>query len=256
LVVIGLLITHLTASGRSEAKIASNMLANAQAAAAADGGIAEAIFHLGQADRRVRWGADGAAHTVKIGSALVSVRSWDESGRVNPNLASNALMNALFQAIGVEAFHAERLAEAIGSWHDLVRQSRPGGVGAADYAAAGLDYGPPGTLIEKIDELGRVLGMTPDLLKAVRPYLSLWNQSELPLLAVADPVVVQAVAQLAKTSRNTAPQPVVSSRLTVSIEATGKVSSGASFTRLAVVRIGPDLEKGYQILAWDTVLGD
>jgi hypothetical protein len=42
----------------------------------------------------------------------------------------------------------------------------------------------------------------------------------------------------------------------VRIVAIGKVPSGASFTRRAVVRVGPGLEKGYQILAWDTEAGE
>lgn len=256
LVVIGLLITHLTAMGRTDVKIAANMISHAQAAAAADGGIAVALFHLSQTDAQARWVADGSPHQVKIGSASVMVRGFDELGKVNPNLASEGLMSALLQATGVEASKADMLATAISSWHDLVRQSKPGGVGANDYAAAGLDYGPPGTEIEKIDELGRVLGMTPAILSALRPHLSLWNRLEIPLRKGADPLVVQAIDQISNKQGNTLLLQPQLQRLTVSIEAISKTSSGASFTRHAVVEVGPGLKNGYQILAWDQGLGD
>jgi general secretion pathway protein K len=251
LVVIGLLISHLTAAGRTEAKIARNMIANAEASAAADGGIAAAIYHLTQSDENVRWQADGAAHTIKIGSITLSVRSWSEAGKINPNLASDALMSALLQATGVDASRAETLALSIGGWHDLVRQSRQGG-GAGDYAAAGLDYGPPGSSIEDIGELHRVLGMTPDNLSKLRPHLSLWIQSESPVETGADPVVARAVELVAKKAGVIVAPMFRPTLLTVSILAEATASSGARFTRHAVVQTGPGLEKGYRILAWDT----
>lgn len=251
LVVIGLLITHLTAMGRTEAKIAANMISNAQARAAADGGVAMALFHLSQTDAQSRWLADGSPHQVQIGSFSVSVRSVDELGKVNPNLASEALMSALLQASGVEASRAAGLALAISCWHDLVRQSKPGGIGPNDYAAAGLDYSPPGSAFEKIDELGRVLGMTQPILSALRPHLSLWNRLDVPLRTAADPVVVQAIDQVSSKRNTTLALPPQSQRLTVSIEAISRASSGASFTRHAVVQVGPGLRNGYQVLAWD-----
>jgi len=250
LVVIGLLITHLTATGRSEAKIAANMISNAEAATAADGGIAEAIFYLSQSDDRLRWATDGRAHAVKIGSAMVSVRCWSESGKINPNLASDALMSALLREMGVPASEAETLAAAIGGWHDLDRQSRPGGGGPSAYSAAGLNYGPPGSPIEKINELSRVLGMTPDLFAALRPHLSLWNQVAVPAAPFADEIVARAVGHVANQVSTGSPQ--MGPSITADIVAIGKASSGASFVRHAVVVIGPEQAKGYRILVWDT----
>jgi general secretion pathway protein K len=247
MVVIGLLIAHLTAAGRTETKIAGNM----EAAAAADGGVAAAIFYLSQTDDRLRWAVDGVVHTIKIGSAAVSVRCWNEAGKINPNRASDALMSALLQETGVPPSRAETLAAAIGGWHDPVRQARPGGGGPGDYSAAGLDYGPPGSPIEDVGELSRVLGMTPNLAAALRPHLSLWNQSEFPVMTYSDVVVRRAVEQMAKTVGMTAQQPVQATSLTVSIVATGRMPSGASFSRRAIVEIGPGLEKGYRTLAWD-----
>jgi Tfp pilus assembly protein PilX len=88
LVLIGLLITHLTAAGRMDTHITANLLSNASAAAAADGAVTAAIYHFLDPDERQRWAADGEDHAVTIGASTVTVRMFDEAGRVNPNLAS------------------------------------------------------------------------------------------------------------------------------------------------------------------------
>lgn len=257
LVVIGLLVTHLAATGRTEAKIAANLIANAEAASAADGGIATAVFHLSHRDPALRWSADGSPHTVRIGSASVIVRSVDESGKVNPNLAPESLMSALLRVTGVDPSQAERLAAAIASWHDLVRQSKPGGVGPNDYADAGLDYAPPGSSIESLDELNRVLGMTPAILAKLRPHLSLWTRLLVPPRNAADPVVAEAIDMARGSFDNTlASPPQPAQWLMVSIVSASHTADGASFTRDAVVQIGPSLKNGYQILAWDQDRGD
>jgi Tfp pilus assembly protein PilX len=46
LVLIGFIVAHLTASGRTEIRIAGNLVANSASQAAADGAIFEAIFNL------------------------------------------------------------------------------------------------------------------------------------------------------------------------------------------------------------------
>jgi general secretion pathway protein K len=58
----------------------------------------------------------------------------------------------------------------------------------AEYQAAGLDYRPPGAPLETLDELGRVLGMTPAILATIRPYLTLYGPPQ-PNPATADPIV-------------------------------------------------------------------
>src|SRR6516162_11260260 len=55
LVLIGFIIAHLTASGRAEIRIASNLVANSEAQAAADGAIFEAIFNLSDPQPDQRW---------------------------------------------------------------------------------------------------------------------------------------------------------------------------------------------------------
>ena len=55
LVLIAFIVAHLTASGRTEMRIAGNLVADAVAEAAADGAIAAAIFNQLEANPDQRW---------------------------------------------------------------------------------------------------------------------------------------------------------------------------------------------------------
>ncbi len=250
LVLIAFLVLHLTASGRTEIRIADNLVDNAVAAAAADGGISEAIFNLANPRPDQRWRLDGAPHSLAIGDSRVTVRLADEAARINPNLASPALMEALLRAVGSDQATAQRLTVAISDWVGTEATAPPQAVLSAQYRAAGLDYGPPGSPLESIGELGKVLGMTPALLAALRPHLTLYGPPE-PNPAAADPVVAAALALIpplagANASLGASPQDV----LTVRIIASARGPGNARVRRAAIVRIGSTLPQGYVVLAW------
>src|SRR5436305_11663961 len=73
LVLIAFIVSHLTASGRTEIRIATNIIANAGSRAAADGAIVQAIFNLSDPDPKRRWPVDGNVHEVVVGNFRVRV---------------------------------------------------------------------------------------------------------------------------------------------------------------------------------------
>jgi general secretion pathway protein K len=243
LVLIAFLVLHLTASGRTEIRIAV-------AAAAADGGISEAIFNQANPRSDQRWLLDGTDHPLKIGNSRVVVRLKDEASRINPNLASPALMEALLRAVGNDSASARRLAAAIADWVGSAPTPRPQEAVFADYRAAGLDYGPPGAPFETLDELGRVLGMSPALLGVLRPHLTLFGPAE-PNRTGADPVVIAAVAMIPQLGQAAPPVSATPSELvTVRISAAALGPGNAKVTRVAIVRVGATLPLGYAVLSW------
>lgn len=250
LVLIAFLVLHLTASGRTEIRIADNLVDNAVAAAAADGGITEAIFNLSNPRPDQRWRLDGAVHSLAIGDSRVTVRLADEAARINPNLASPVLIEALLRVVGSDAGTAQRLAAAIADWVGSAATPQPQAALFAEYRAAGLDYGPPGSPLESLSELGKVLGMTPALLAALRPHLTLYGPPE-PDPTSTDPVVAAALASIpqltgANPSLGARPQDVLTVRITASALGPGN----ARVTRRAIVRVGSTLPQGYVVLAW------
>jgi general secretion pathway protein K len=245
LVLLTLLGTQIVARGHGEAQLAGNLRSAAVAEAAADGAVEEAIFHLLDGSSR-RWAADSAMHLVRFPGATVEVRIEDEAGKINPNVASPALLRALLVRVGAASASAASLAAAIADWRSA--GPTPGALGAkaAQYAAAGRDYGPPGAPFQSLDELGEVLGMTPELLARLRPHLTLFSQSD-PVAAAADAVVAMALRDAGGP-----PKPMAGGRLQVAvITALAQGPDGARFARRAVVRISGDVrERPWKILAW------
>jgi general secretion pathway protein K len=250
LVLTAFLVAHLTATGRTEIRIADNLVRNAASAAAADGAIFEAIFNLSDPNPDQRWPVDGTTRPLAVGNARVTVRVEDEAWRINPSSASPTLLEALLRAVGTDPEGARQLAAAIGEWVGSAPSSRSPEALAAAYRAAGLDYAPPGAPLESLDELGLVLGMTPPVLAAMRPHLTLFGPPE-PNPAGADPVVAAALSLLpqapqAVSTRN----PTTPDLLTVRITAVAIGPGNARVTRAAIVRIGATLPGGYSVLAW------
>jgi general secretion pathway protein K len=250
LVLIAFIVARLTASGRTEIRIARNLVGNAVAQAAADGAIFEAVFNLSNPQPDQRWPVDGNARELVIGDEnRVTLRLEDEAWWINPNLASPALLEALLRATGSDPENARRLAIAIGEWVGSAPAPRPPNVLLAEYRAAGLDYGPPGAPLETLDELSRVLGMTPAILAAIRPHLTLFGPPQ-PSPVSADPFVVAALASAATietvVSANQPPPDLLTTRIT----AAASGPNSAQLTRFAIVRFGAALPRGYDILAW------
>ena len=178
------------------------------------------------------------------------MRLEDEAGRINPNWASPALFEALLRVTGSDPDSARRLAAAITEWAGTAPVLAAPSARLAEYRAAGLDYGPPGAPLETLDELARVLGMTPAILAAIRPHLSLFAPPE-PSPARSGPVVAAALAALtsagqAASSGNQMPPDVVTVRITALASGPGN----ARVTRSAIVRFGAMLPRGYVVLAW------
>jgi len=258
MVLLSLIGTRIAAGGRAEAQLAANVRDAAVTQAAADGAVQEAAFHLLDAPPR-RWAADGGKHVLAMpGGVAVEVRVESEEGKVNPNLASAALLVALLHEVGADSRTAGTISDNILLWR--FPWTRPGANDPAltAYRAAGLDYGPAGAPIRSLDELGAVLGMTPALLARLRPYVSVFA-GDAPDPASAGPPVLAAMravlggdAALTGSAiglRNT--RGGVPAVVGVTAAATGP--NGTRFARRAVLRLGQ--ERGAnpaQVLAWDT----
>jgi len=178
------------------------------------------------------------------------VRLEDEASWINPSSAAPPLLEALLRVTGSDPENARRLAAAIGEWVGSAQTARPQEALLAEYRAAGLDYSPPGGPLESLDELGRVLGMTPATLGAIRPHLTLFGPPE-PNLATTDPFVAASLALLSQVSPAAPPaNQVPPDVLTVRITALASGPGNARVIRSAIVRAGATLPRGYAVLAW------
>jgi general secretion pathway protein K len=246
LVLLALIVAELGTSGRMESKIARNLMANAQAEAAADGALHQAIFHLADGSNQA-WQPDGVLRRLAVGPVPVDLRIEDEVGKVNPNLADPALLQALLVVLGADQRLAQTVTQGIVDWRGGNPPDQQAGV-AQRYQAAGLRYQPSFAPFESVDDVGLVLGLPPDLAARLEPHLSV-HQIGVADPARADPVVARALAQLPGATSQATPAVPMAYR-SVMITAVARPVGGL-FTRRAVVRIGPGLPRGYALLTWD-----
>jgi general secretion pathway protein K len=246
LVLLSFVITHIVATGRTEARIASNLVANADAESQADGAVMETIFRLVDASD-AHWPVAAGRYALNLKHAKADVAVLPESGKVNPNVAGADLLAALLLQCGAAQDKAASLAVAIVDWRSPGEQPSPGGAKIRQYRAAGLDHAPPNAPFESLEELQRVIGMTPDLYHCLAPHLSLY-QTAAPDPATSDPLIVEALRSLPQQPR---PGQADKGPRTVSITAEVATDGGGHFRRRAVVRIQPPAGN-YTILAWDS----
>ena len=251
LVLLSFLVTHMVTTGRTGTRIAANLVANAEAEAQADGAIMETIFRLVDGSDG-RWTIDGGPHLLNLRHATATVTIAPESGKVNPNAASIELIAALLVSCGAEPGQASALAAAILEWRETGDRPRLGGAKLPQYRAAGLDYAPPNAPFETLDEMQRVLGMTPELFRRLKPHLSLYQPVD-PDPRLADPIVAAALKSLPVKNRPPDYDGLVTR--TVSITAQVTTDSGGHFLRHAIVRLERPGAGTYAILAWDTDAG-
>lgn len=278
LVLIAAIGTDLLANARMETAIARNIRSTARAEALAQAGVAEAVFN--QIDPAVsgRWKPDGSPHRFRSAEGEFLVRITDENSKVNPNLSSDALLAALFESAGLEQMQARRLGAAIADWVGPQPTPRPLGAKLEQYQAAGKSYGPPNAPIQSLDELQLVLGMTPQIFAAVRPYLTIYSDGQTDP-EYASPVVRRALSLVpasdsdadagAATDQNapnaapsdqpatpaSAPQPSTDApanapESVLDIDVVARLADGGTFVRDVVVKLDPGSTKGYAVLDW------
>jgi general secretion pathway protein K len=271
-VLIAAIGTYLLANARSEAALARNVRTAANAEALADAGVAEAVFNRTDTIAGNRWPLDGEPHMVLLNGGEIAIRLYDETAKINPNRASDALLSALFQALGVDRPRSRRIGAAIADWVGPEAEPRPQGAKLAQYRAAGKSYGPPNAAIESLDDLQLVLGMTPELFALALPYLTIYTDSDEPQQTNAGAIVKRALAIAAREEKisgdaateaspdadvtaPTGPAPANANATktdeqVLDLEVTAHAPDGGIFVRHAVVRIDPGNPRGYAVLDW------
>jgi len=246
---LALLVAGLAASGRGAAEIASNLRGSATAEAAADGGVQQAVFQL----QRGAWQPDGLAHRIDIGRAMVEIAIEDQSGRINPNFSSPAMLAALLAAVGADPAQARDLSRAMVDWRTATTVSLAGGLKRDRYRRANLPYGPPGRPFASVDEIGLVAGMSADLLSRLRPYISVYQTGDARGTENSsfDRDVLQDAAMIGHASPLigfTSPDKIVL------VRAAALLADGTRFVRRAVVRLAAHVkpgERAWQVLDWN-----
>ena len=162
---------------RTDVVIVANSVARAQLEAAADAAVQRGVFEIFKPPQLPgRWAADGVAQTWSYQGIAVEVSMTDESGKIDINTASDALLRGLFLAQGLKEDEAASLTDAILDWRDPDSLKRLRGAEEAEYVAAGYTYKPANAAFQSNEELRLVMGMTPELYEKVAPLITIYSR--------------------------------------------------------------------------------
>lgn len=123
----------------------------------------------------------------------VQVSVFDESGKVDLNTVPVEVLRSLMVEIGLDDKASLRAANAILDWRDEDNVVRASGAEDQDYIAAGYQHESKDADFERIEELQLVLGMTPELYKALLPHVTVHTYDYGVNLSVASELVRRAV---------------------------------------------------------------
>lgn len=254
-------------TGRSEARLATNLTDAARAEQLADAGVHMALADLlgtppapdGDGVVRLSYTLDGVAIAVEV---------HDETGKVDLNLAGDELLTAALQAARTRGLDAERIVDAIRDWRDADEQRRALGAEAIDYRTAGLPQRPANADFTTLDELRLVQGMTPDLFARLAPFVTVHGAASALDPVRTDPALLVAVPGLdlltlerwraARAAHEPLPPPAPNLRkyfapshgLAHTVAASVVLPSGIRFRREALVWLARQADRPYLILDW------
>lgn len=259
LAVLSVIAVTLIRETREETRFESAVIEDAKAEALAEGGIQQSMAELLVPPGSGAWQADGKAHELRLGEGSVRVRIEDESGRIDLNGADDATLDSMLISIGLPTEEAQHLAAAIADYRDPDDIKHPGGAEAFDYEAAGLDHGPKNGPFDSPEELMQVLGMTPEIARALDSLVTVHSPSREVNRQAASPAVLRALPKSGfQPEQNIATanagdpesQPVISAATVVRVTAEARTRGGGYFIREAILRRSTIPAQPFNVLSW------
>ncbi len=181
LMLLGVIAGSFAKSMHVETSLAQNAVATARANAAAEAAINNAIVEIlrppGLDIKNHKKRFDGRLYQWRFAGAKVWYRIQDESGRVDLNEAQPEILMKVMAAAGVPEAKRSSLASAIVDWRDEDNTQNLNGAEDSDYAAAGKKYGAKDGPFNTVEELQRVLGMTPAIYRKLEPLLTVYSHT-------------------------------------------------------------------------------
>ncbi len=240
----------MTSTSRVEAKIAFNLREDEAVQSRLDGAVFETAFHV-LAQGGQHWEPDGRWRTLGSGGQRMAVRVTDPGALVNLNTATPDLLHALLREVAGAG--AEAVADEIIAWREKGDQadSEPELLKLQRYAAAGRRYGPPEAPFRSVDELGMVLGVTPEMLARLRPHLTVYSDYG-PVRDTPDVTVRKALLRVMDEGGELPDDQSYERERILAITAVVPGSGTARAARQAVLRFSlADRNRPCVILAWN-----
>lgn len=196
IVLLGVLALGLSKVGRNNALIARQLSSLTQARHLAEGGVQVVLANLLMASDEERLLADGEVFSLSLEQGTVELLLWNESGKIDINQASEALLVRLFEAHALPLEQSQALAGAIADWRDEDDLVRLHGAEDEDYTAAGLAYGAGDSVFTSVSELRKVLGMNENIYQQIEADVTIYSKNQGVNPRIAPLSVLLAISDL------------------------------------------------------------
>ena len=185
---------------RTETSMVDYARRSAQARAVADAAAHYAVMQLflPNKDRALKLG--GAPLLWEYEGAKVEIRVVGENGLIDINYASRPLLELILKQTGMDDQAVQNMLDILEDFRDVDDLKRLNGAEDADYENEGLAFGAKDAPFERIEELQQILGMTPQLYKALTRYLTVNSGAKgiNPMLAPRQTLLLLAEGDAAK----------------------------------------------------------
>jgi general secretion pathway protein K len=258
----------------TRAHIKSTMVAveTARADTIAEAGVNIAVLKLLAFRSNPNGGESDFATRGRVLGCLIDdnalfVRVLDEGGKIDLNFASERLLRALLVGLRVGSDRVDAVVDTVLDYRDGDNVKRPKGAEEGDYLAAGRAVGPKNAPFAALEELDHVLGVDPDLVTRMLPYVTAHSGRD-----GIDPMSAQReLIELLKLgdTPNTAPSEIEndqefqdrmpdlpthfmarSGRSIFAVRAEVVLSGGVRFAREAIVDISPQQGRPFRLWRW------
>lgn len=192
LVLLMVIAGALSTTQRNEVSMVTAMLKERQGRAAVEAAHHYMIYRLKLPQTEMaedEWKADGVLRSWRFGDVELGISAMPENGRIDLNQAAPELLEKLFVEAGADEQQAVAIRDAILDWKDPDDARRLDGAEDDDYEGAGLPYGAKDGPFDTIEELRMVMGVTPELYRAVSPALTIHAAAR-----TVDPIFAQPLA--------------------------------------------------------------
>jgi general secretion pathway protein K len=286
-VLLALIAASFTRTSRTEINLTRNMVENAKAEALADAAINRAALGLFSRPSQGGFRVDGTVYLWRFGDADILFKVTDEGGKVDLNAASVGLLRKLLRALGAGPEVSRAVSAAIVDFRDFDDDREQGGAEDRDYQQANLLQNAKDAPFELVAELQQVLGMTPRLYKLIEPLVTVHSGQARPHGKLADPIIQEILKRDAafaegksadesedESEREEPLEPTLDGAITrpqgsdaplalsedgtnarspvsiFTIHAEARIEGGGVFARKAILRVGAQRGKAFQVFVW------
>ena len=235
----------------------------------ADSGLALVVLDLIESQvpgRQRKFAVKGALVTCTLDEDRLTIRLQDAAGRLNLNLASDRLLQALFIGLGASRQVAGVYSGAIIDFRAPAAAPLRASIDKPDYQAAGRRLGPKNAPLDSLEELRQIAGLDGAMIKAMRPHVTIHSG-----IAGLDPEVTspaltellargyESLAAQAQSQLGGSGWPgefvVASTKRTYMAEIQGEPATGALYVREVVIELVPNQNSLPIYKVWRRSLG-